>query len=318
MVDRTDRPAGLQSVLLHDLIERMPFGVSILRGRAGGDQRDLRFVVANRQASLESGMDLNTVRGKTVAEAFPAGADGPIAAAWQRALDTDGLQHIPAIPYGDDRHPAGWFDAHSVPFGDGYVASVYRNVTRERQAMEALEQSNVQLEQFARVVAHDLRGPLATLRAAVGELSAAPADEDPADRRDLLELISAASVGMATMVGGVLELARLGADRLRTEATDLNELVADVVSMLRSELEAVGGDVQVAGLPRVQVDPTQMGRVLQNLVSNAITYRGDGPPRVRVDAASLSGDRWIISVRDNGCGIPAAQVQTAQQPLRRL
>src|SRR5262249_58552980 len=75
-----------------------------------------------------------------------------------------------------------------------------------------------------------------------------------------------------------------------------------VVSDLGAVLTRAGAEVTHDPLPIVKADPTQFGRVLQNLIENAVKYRGTAPPRVHVSARADNGE-WIFSVQDNGIGI---------------
>ena len=82
--------------------------------------------------------------------------------------------------------------------------------------------------------------------------------------------------------------------------------MAAVAEDLRSSLEETGATLEVRDLPQVYGDPRQLRRVLQNLVGNAVNFRGEAPPRVTVSALRGSQE-WIVTVRDNGVGVDPDQ-----------
>ena len=82
------------------------------------------------------------------------------------------------------------------------------------------------------------------------------------------------------LIDGVLVYARAG--ELSTEQVALGRLMAEVAEDLRPSLESAGATLEVGELPEVEVDPRQLRRVLQNLLGNAVKFRGEAPPRVEV------------------------------------
>jgi two-component system, chemotaxis family, sensor kinase Cph1 len=82
----------------------------------------------------------------------------------------------------------------------------------------------------------------------------------------------------------------------------LNQVMADVAQDLRARLEAAGATLEVGPLPEVDGDVRQLRRLLQNLVGNAVKFRGEQPPRVEVFAQS-DREEWVVTVRDNGLGV---------------
>jgi signal transduction histidine kinase len=102
----------------------------------------------------------------------------------------------------------------------------------------------------------------------------------------------------------VLSYARAG--ELTSERVALSSVVDDVTEDLRPSLEEAGATVEVGELPEVDGDPRQLRRLLQNLVGNAVKFRGEAPPRVEVSAHEGS-EGWVVTVRDNGIGVDSRQ-----------
>jgi signal transduction histidine kinase len=106
------------------------------------------------------------------------------------------------------------------------------------------------------------------------------------------------------LIEAVLVYARVG--ELSREPVALDGVVAEVAEDLRPVLEEAGATLVAGQLPEVDGDPHQLRRVLQNLIGNAVKFRGEGPPRVEVSARR--GDReWVVMVDDDGPGVSPAQ-----------
>ena len=98
----------------------------------------------------------------------------------------------------------------------------------------------------------------------------------------------------------MLGYARLG--ELHSERVALGEVMDAVAEDLGSAFDEAGATLEVGELPEVQGDPRQLRRVLQNLVGNALKFRGDAPPHVAV-SATRGTEEWLLTVRDNGVGV---------------
>ena len=168
------------------------------------------------------------------------------------------------------------------------------DVTEQRR-MEA------ELRSYADVVAHDLSEPIAGIAMLVGLLERRAAEPPPAA---VLQQLRTSTERARDLIDGVLVYARAG--ELSTEQVALGALVADVADDLRSSLESAGATLEVGELPEVEGDPRQLRRVLQNLLGNAVKYRGEAPLRIEVSALRDSRE-WVVSVRDNGLGVDPDQ-----------
>src|SRR5262249_53461993 len=125
------------------------------------------------------------------------------------------------------------------------------------------------------------------------------AGEPPSE--DVLRRLRESTERARELIDGVLVYARAG--ELTTEPVELGPLVADVADGMRGSLEHA--TVQIGELPRVEADPGQLRRVIQNLLGNAVKFRGVQP--LRVDVSALRDSReWVVTVRDNGVGVDPA------------
>lgn len=107
---------------------------------------------------------------------------------------------------------------------------------------------------------------------------------------------------MQALINDLLIYSRVGTQRREFERTDLGEVVDHVIADLALAIEEAHATVTRGDLPTVLADSVQMGQLFQNLISNAIKFRGSADPDVRI-TAERDGDQWRLAVRDNGIGI---------------
>jgi signal transduction histidine kinase len=167
-----------------------------------------------------------------------------------------------------------------------------------------LERSNSDLEHFASVVSHDLKTPLVVVRGYL-DLLLPIALEHPTRAEEATTFGTAAKRGverMAQLIDDLLEYALAGRPLSAPVPVDLRAVVADVVDDLASDLADAGVRCDVGPLPEVPGEPTQLRQLLQNLVTNAIRFRGETDPTIEV-TSKRDGDGWLVVVADNGVGI---------------
>jgi signal transduction histidine kinase len=203
-----------------------------------------------------------------------------------------------------------WVDEVSfdTPFGEGYVRGTFLRRTSKLadglivQMTDVTEQRRMEAELrgFADMVAHDLREPVTGIAHLVTLLERkGDQPPDPA----VLDLLRASTERARELIDGVLAYARAG--ELELAPVDLGTLMDEVAADLRPRLEEAGATLETGTLPEVRGDPRQLRRLLQNLVSNAVKFRGERPPRIAVSAAP-SAEHWTVTVADNGVGIAEA------------
>ncbi|HEX2866248.1 MAG TPA: ATP-binding protein [Ignavibacteriales bacterium] len=165
-----------------------------------------------------------------------------------------------------------------------------------------LERSNKELEQFAYIASHDLQEPMRMI-ASFTQLLASRYQGKLDEKAD--EYIAFALEGarrMQTLIRDLLKYARVTSRLKPFEKLDLNEILDDVLSDLQLVVSESGAEITTDPLPEIMGDITQIRQLLQNLVSNAIKFRGSLPPRIHISSSHDKKD-WLFSVRDNGIGI---------------
>jgi signal transduction histidine kinase len=107
---------------------------------------------------------------------------------------------------------------------------------------------------------------------------------------------------MRQLIDDLLAYSRIESNKAVRTPVDLNHVARSVVSDLRMAIEEADAEVDVESLPVVYADEAQMVQVLQNLIGNAVKFRGAEPPRVKISSKRRIGE-WVISVKDNGIRI---------------
>jgi two-component system sensor histidine kinase KdpD len=184
----------------------------------------------------------------------------------------------------------------------------------EKQALEAVD---LQRSALLRSVSHDLRTPLAAIRAVVSDLR----DEvlyDAAARQELLELVADEAERLDRLVQNLLSMSRIEAGSLQPErqAVAIDELLDNRVQRLRPLLRDATVTVQAdPGLPLVSADYTMVEQVVTNLLENATRHSPPGSPIVVT--ANAHGDFIEVSVIDEGPGLDAGDVERLFRPFER-
>jgi PAS domain S-box-containing protein len=204
---------------------------------------------------------------------------------------------------------------------DGRLAGaieVNRDVTIPRQRTEAellrrasaLERANIQLarsneelEQFAYIASHDLSEPLRAISGPISLLARRYGDQLDAEADQFIEFAVDGCRRMQAMIDDLLALSRAGRVDGEIEQVDCNVLVEGVVAGLGARIAETGAIVRLEPLPTVVSQPTQLGQVFQNLISNALKFIPAGVVPEVVVSAERIGDEWDFSVVDNGIGI---------------
>jgi light-regulated signal transduction histidine kinase (bacteriophytochrome) len=173
---------------------------------------------------------------------------------------------------------------------------------RIKAANEDLERSNKELEQFAYVASHDLQEPLRMVSSYTQLLGQRYEGQLDEKAKKYIDYAVDGAVRMQRLINDLLTYSRVGTRGKPLEPTDAHAVLGEAVVNLAATIEESGALITNDDLPTVRTDASQLVQVFQNLLANAIKFRGAEPPRVHVSATD-QGREWVFSVRDNGIGI---------------
>jgi signal transduction histidine kinase len=183
--------------------------------------------------------------------------------------------------------------------------------------VDELARSNADLEQFAYVASHDLQEPLRMVTAytqLLAERYRGKLDEN-ADK--FIGYASEGAQRMQVLIQDLLAFSRIGRNGFTLGSVDCNAVMEEVLQTLATAIQESGAGVTHAELPAVWADRTHVAQVLQNLVGNAIKFRGKEPPMVSVQAEKAD-QQWRFSVSDNGIGIAPENAENVFAVFHRL
>jgi PAS domain S-box-containing protein len=195
------------------------------------------------------------------------------------------------------------------------VTAAIRDGTARREAVEALKQrlvleraaveltrSNDELQQFAYVAAHDLQEPLRMVSSYTQLLASRYKGQLDADADTYIDFAVDGAERMQHLIGDLLAYCQVGTAGHDLRETSTEEALSRALANLKGAIDESGGAVTHDPLPTLVADPAQLTQLFQNIIGNAIKYRGVEAPRVHVSARRAAGE-WVFSMRDNGLGI---------------
>jgi light-regulated signal transduction histidine kinase (bacteriophytochrome) len=176
-----------------------------------------------------------------------------------------------------------------------------RDSALERRAAE-LASLNTELEQFAYVASHDLQEPLRMVGSYLQLLEKRYGDRLDDDGRDFIAFAVDGAARMKVLINDLLAFSRIGTRGQTLRPTDLNQPLDDALANLAPVIGETGAVITRDPMPTLDADASQLMQLFQNLIGNALKFRGKEPPRVHVGAAADNG-HWRLSVADNGIGV---------------
>ncbi|MBK5275166.1 MAG: PAS domain S-box protein [Desulfuromonadales bacterium] len=190
----------------------------------------------------------------------------------------------------------------------GFV-KVVRDITERNMAEEALsrytaelERSNAELQQFAYVASHDLQEPLRMVSSYTQLLAQRYEGQLDDKARKYIDYAVDGAVRMQRLINDLLLYSRINTQGQVQELIDSHAVLGDALRDLSAAITESRAIITNDDLPTIRADATQLSQLFQNLIGNAIKFRGADLPRIHVSVLDL-GSEWRISVNDNGIGI---------------
>lgn len=186
-----------------------------------------------------------------------------------------------------------------------------------RRSNEALARSNQDLQRFAYIASHDLVTPLRSIASFVDLLGSTYGETLDAQAKDWLARTAHSVEVLQMLIRDLLEYSRLDIEPRATERVSMRDVLDRATALLDAPIRESGAAIEVADLPEVTGDRSQLVQLWMNLVGNAVKYRAEGAPRIRI-AAEVREDAWQFTIRDNGIGIAPKHQQQVFEIFKRL
>jgi signal transduction histidine kinase len=186
---------------------------------------------------------------------------------------------------------------------------ILRELSAVQEANEALaghaaelQRSNAELEQFAYIASHDLQEPLRKVTSFCQLLQRRYAGQLDEKADQYIEFAVDGAKRMQVLINDLLAFSRVGRFDQELGPVACDAALAAATANLSDQIGQAGAVIEAGGLPVVRAQLTLLTIVFQNLLSNALKFKGERPPRIDITAAR-DGSFWVISVTDNGIGI---------------
>ena len=186
------------------------------------------------------------------------------------------------------------------------------------QTQDDLARSNDDLEQFAYAASHDLQEPLRTIGAYMNLVKNRYAHVLDDTAIEFIDYAVDGAERMRVLIDDLLEYSRVDTRGMPLEPVNCNDVVEDALGNLNMAIEDSRAKIDASPLPTINGDRSQLSRLFQNLVGNALKFRQENRnPRVQI-WAELRGHEWVFAIKDNGIGIAPEHQERVFEMFSRL
>ena len=186
------------------------------------------------------------------------------------------------------------------------------------RTQEDLARSNDDLEQFAYAASHDLQEPLRTIGAYMDLVKNRYARVLDDTAIEFIDFAIDGAERMRILIDDLLEYSRVDTRGMPLEPVNCNDVVEDALGNLNQAIADSRAKVEASPLPTINGDRSQLSRMFQNLVGNALKFRQENRrPRVQI-WAELRGQEWVFAIKDNGIGIAPEHQDRVFEMFSRL
>jgi PAS domain S-box-containing protein len=294
-----------------------------------------RYVIINRSYETLFHLDRDQVKGKTDQDIFPKEIADAFQANDREVLTTGvAIEKEEIAPQDDGLHTYlslkfPLFDATGSVYAVCGIAtdiSERKRIENERKQTEIelqfqkqdLARSNAELQQFAYVASHDLQEPLRMVTSYLELLKRRYAGQLDEKADQFIGFAVDGAARMQTLINDLLAYSRVGTHDQPLEPADCQRTLDNVLRNLQMTIADSQARITHDPLPQVQVDPTQLAQLFQNLISNGIKFRQPGvSPHIHIGCRP-HGSKWLFSIQDNGIGIDPQYVDRIFLIFQRL
>lgn len=282
--------------------------------------KDWRFTFLNEKCEELLQRSSNDLIGRCLWEAFPEAVGTDIEAHYRRAVSTGETASFEAYYEPLDL----WGEAKVYPSDEG-LAVYFRSINERKKAekerdatMAELQRSNMELKDFAFVASHDLQEPLRKIQTFSNRLLTNTKHLDD-QQQDYLKRMDNAAKRMQRLITDLLAYSRVSTRAQPFRLCDLNSIVNYAIQNLEVAIAECNARIDVAKLPNLMGDPSQLQQLFQNLLSNSIKFRQPGiAPYIRIYSERTSDKGLTLVIEDNGVGFNPKYADRIFQPFQRL
>lgn len=280
---------------------------------------DFRFIDINPAFEKLTGLNREKVVGKLQSEVVP---DDNVD--WAKIYGKVALtgQPIHLEDYSDTLKR--YYDIYAYSPKPNQFATIFSDITERKVAegnlqvtLERLEKSNYDLEQFAYVASHDLQEPLRMITSFLQLLQRRYGEKLDKDANDFIGFSVDGAARMQKLINGLLTFSRLNTKPIEFKEINTEKVLEQVTFESKIFIENNNALITHDPLPAISADYSQMVQLFQNLIVNAIKYRGPQRPKIHV-SAKREGKGWLFLVQDNGMGIEKNQSNRIFKIFQRL
>jgi PAS domain S-box-containing protein len=203
-------------------------------------------------------------------------------------------------------------------FGTTQDITEKKHAEKELQTlMEELKRSNADLEQFAYAASHDLQEPLRVVAGFVSLLEKRYKDKLDDKAYEFIEYALDGVKRMQVLIKDLLAYSQVGTKTKTFKPTICSVALEQAIYNLHAAIEESGAEITYDFLPTISADTSQLTRLFQNLIGNAIKFRGKDRLKIHI-SAEQKGNEWVFSIRDNGIGIDPKYFDRIFEVFQRL
>jgi light-regulated signal transduction histidine kinase (bacteriophytochrome) len=193
-----------------------------------------------------------------------------------------------------------------------------QDISEQKKLSEEAARSNMALQQFATVAAHDLQEPLRSISGFADMLAQYQSEQLDDKSKRCMSKIKDGVKRMQTLINDLLTYSRIQTNQQIMQPTNCNDIMRNCIKSLNASIVKNGATVNVESLPAIMADASQLAQLFQNLVGNALKFCAeDRPPVVRI-SAQRQATWWLFSVADNGIGIAPEFAERVFRIFQRL
>ena len=286
---------------------------------------DHHVVKVNKAMAERLNKSPNECRGATCYEVVHHSEDPPENCPHSQVLE-DGLLHHSELY---EENLGGYFIVTASPIKDddgNLVGSIHiaHDITKRKQIEDKIEKrteelarSNKELEQFAYVSSHDLKEPLRMITSFLQLLDRRYSNELDQDANEFIGYAVDGAKRMDNMINDLLEYSRIGNKERKFEYLQSEKILETAKMNLKQSIKDSNANITHDPLPLIHANEPMMIQLFQNIIGNAIKYRGRENPRIHISADN-GDDEYIFSVKDNGIGIDKKHLDRIFTIFQRL